>query len=318
MSLPAVDAATPLFIVLNAGSGRDDADQTRATIERVLTEAGRTHEILAIDGKRPVDAVTRDAVERASRAKGAVVAAGGDGTINAVAQAVLGSGCAFGVLPQGTFNYFSRTHGIPTGTEAATRALLSAHVAPAQVGLVNDRVFLVNASIGLYPRLLENREQHKRKLGRSRLVALGSAFVTLLSSHRPLHLDINRDGRSGHVRTQTLFIANNALQLEQVGAAHTEVDGRLVSIALDPVGSGTMLRLLFHRWTGTLHAADEVDSTDFVELTAKPHRARGRSGKVKVATDGEICWMTYPLTFRVSPEPLALMMPSPEHAVPRA
>jgi diacylglycerol kinase family enzyme len=56
------------------------------------------------------------------------------------------------VLPQGTFNYFSRTHGIPLDTTDATRALLAGMIRPVQVGLLNDRVFLVNASLGLYPR----------------------------------------------------------------------------------------------------------------------------------------------------------------------
>ncbi|MCK7495945.1 MAG: acylglycerol kinase family protein [Comamonadaceae bacterium] len=43
----------------------------------------------------------------------AVVAVGGDGTLNTVAQAAHAAGCAMGVVPQGTFNYFARTHGIP-------------------------------------------------------------------------------------------------------------------------------------------------------------------------------------------------------------
>lgn len=58
------------------------------------------------------------------RLRSVVVAAGGDGTLNAVARAVFGSGCAFGVLPQGTFSAFSRTHGIPTDIGAAMQVLL--------------------------------------------------------------------------------------------------------------------------------------------------------------------------------------------------
>ena len=49
-----------------------------------------------------------------------------------------------------------------------------------QVGLLNDRPFLVNASLGLYPQLLEDREAFKQKFGRSRLVALWSGLVTLM------------------------------------------------------------------------------------------------------------------------------------------
>ena len=69
------------------------------------------------------------------------MAVGGDGTINTVAQATLLAGLPFGIIPQGTFNYSSRTHGIPSDVREATTALLSARVKPIQVGEVNDRIF---------------------------------------------------------------------------------------------------------------------------------------------------------------------------------
>src|SRR5690606_8101668 len=125
-------------------------------------------------------AIASEVVALAAARSGIVVAAGGDGTINAVAQAALGSRCVLGVLPHGTFNYFCRTHGIPEDVELATRLLLAARVQPVQVGLVNDKVFVVNASIGMYPRLLEDRETFKRQYGRSRLVALWAAAMTML------------------------------------------------------------------------------------------------------------------------------------------
>ena len=164
-----------------------------------------------------MQALAQQAVECARAERGVVVAAGGDGTLNTVAQAVLGSGCAFGVLPQGTFNYFGRNHGIPSDTAAATRLLLSARAQPVQVGLVNERVFLVNASLGLYPQLLEDREAWKQQYGRHRLVAFGSALATLLREHRQLRIRVERAGKAHVVRTPTLFVANNRLQLEQIG-----------------------------------------------------------------------------------------------------
>src|SRR5438477_8094875 len=172
MSAGAVESLPTLFIVLNAGSGHGDKALIRATIESVLTQARRTHEMIVVENPRELAEIARRTVERARACGGVVVAAGGDGTINTVAQATLGSGCAFGVLPQGTFNYFGRRHGIPADTAEAARVLATARAHPVQVGLVNDRVFLVNASLGLYPRLLEDREAWKAQLGRSRTVAL--------------------------------------------------------------------------------------------------------------------------------------------------
>ncbi len=309
---------TPLIIVLNAGSGSDDAATERHTIEQVLTSADREHRILLIEAGEPVAQVARRAVVQARSCGGAVVAAGGDGTINAVAQAVLGSRCAFGVIPQGTFNYFSRTHGIPFDTEQATRALLNARVRPTQVGLVNERVFLVNASLGLYPQLLEDREAYKARFGRSRLVAMASALVTLFHAHRPLHLSLQNSGGQRRVRTPTLFVANNALQLEQIGVAEAAAlaQGRLVAITLRPVGTLSMLGLILRGAMGRLGEASDVSSFGFDQLDVRPAAPRGK-GLVKVATDGEITWLRAPLHFSVSPHALPLLTPAPDDAVPR-
>jgi diacylglycerol kinase family enzyme len=171
MQPPHIGPNAPFFIVLNAGSGSESAAEARRVIEEGFAAAGRRHRIFLVDGPGRVQALAREAVERARAVDGVVVAAGGDGTINAVAEATLGSGCAFGVLPQGTFNYFSRTHGIPRDTAQALQVLLTEQPRAVQVGLVNDRVFLVNASMGLYAELLEERETYKARYGRSRWIA---------------------------------------------------------------------------------------------------------------------------------------------------
>lgn len=116
----------PLFIVLNAGSGHSDTETTCRTITEVLTTAARAHEIFRVEDPGLLDQIAHKVVAKAKQDGGIVVAAGGDGTLNAVAQATLGSGCRYGVIPQGTFNYFGRTHGISSDTQAATQALLSA------------------------------------------------------------------------------------------------------------------------------------------------------------------------------------------------
>jgi len=301
----------PLLIVFNAGSGHGDKAAIRATIEAVLTAAGRTYEMIVVDDPRQLSAIARRTVDAARARGGVVVAAGGDGTISAVAQAALASGCPFGVLPQGTFNYFSRTHGIPSDTAAATRLLLTARAHPVQVGLVNDRVFLVNASLGLYPQLLEDREAWKRRFGRSRLVAFGAGLVTLLRVHRRLRLHFEHRGLAHDVRTPTLFVGNNRLQMEQIGTAQAFEQGCLAAIMLRPVGTFGMLWLLLRGAMARLGEADNIVSFGFDSLTVRPSRFR-LAPRMKVAIDGEVIWLDAPLTFRISPQPLVLLKPEPE------
>ena len=308
---PVIDA--PLVVVFNVGAGHGQADEVRATLQAGCTDAGRTLHLLEVQDPQQLVAIARQAVNQAQQQSGIVVAAGGDGTINTVAQATLGSGCAFGVLPQGTFNYFARTHGIPSDTHEALQVLLAGHHQPAQVGLVGERVFLVNASLGLYPQLLEDREDWKRQFGRSRVVAFGAGLATLLRGHRSLRLRIEAQGEERELRTPTLFVGNNALQMEQMGfpeAAAIDA-GQLAAIALRPVGLWKMLGLLLRGAIGRLGEAEEVIHVATRQLTVRPGRSLGTLGaqRIKVATDGEVTWMRLPLSFRVAPQTLNLLRP---------
>ena len=179
---------------------------------------------------------------------------------------------------------------------------------PVQVGLVNDRVFLVNASIGLYAKLLEDREAFKAQYGRHRWVAFWAGLATILRGTRSWYLHMAYHGTQRDLRTHSLFIANNALQMHQVGVAQADApeQGRLAAIAIRPRGTANLLGLLVRGALGQLGEADSVESFEFESLTVRPMRG---SSRVKVATDGEVAWMQAPLHFHVSAEPLWLVRP---------
>lgn len=298
----------PLLIVGNQRSGHGDGDEFLRVTGGVLTDAGREHRFLMV-APNELAATAKAAVAEARQRGGVVVAAGGDGTINTVAHVVLGSGVPFGVLPQGTFNYFGREHGIPEGVEASARALIGARLKPVQVGRVNGRIFLVNGSLGLYPQLLEDREAHKQRFGRWRIVALGSALVSLLRSHRQLNLEFESEGARSHLRTLTLFACNNRLQLERIGIEHghsTVLDrGELVATVLRPIGFVQMLGVILSGALGQLGEARNVHSFAFRRLTVTPRGHR----RIKVGTDGEVALMATPLVFEVATEKLQLLVP---------
>jgi diacylglycerol kinase family enzyme len=310
---PAPRAEPPLFVVINAGSGRGDADAARALIARVFEEAGRRHVFLPVRPGERIAAAAREAVRRATQESGVVVAAGGDGTINAVAQEVHGSGCCFGILPQGTFNYFGREHGIPQETEAAARALLRAQPSAVQVGKVNGRVFLVNASLGLYRKLLEDREVAKSQLGRSRVVAMFAGLLTLVRERHQLRLTIEVGSQVHQLRTPSLFVGNNRLQFDRLGLPEGEAleRGCLGAILVRAIGTWSMLGLALRGALGRLNEADNIVSFPVRRLIVHPHGHR----YIKVAADGEVQRMAAPLEFRVATEPLMLMLPAEEDRV---
>jgi diacylglycerol kinase family enzyme len=297
-------------VVMNAGSGRTKAQARKACVERVLRGGGRKVEVRLVRHPRELPQQIAAAIAAAQASGGAVVAAGGDGTINAVVQQVLGSGLLFGALPQGTFNFFGRNHGLSEDIETAARDLLQAQVREVQVGLVNDRVFLINASLGLYRRLLQDRERYKQRLGRARWVALWAGLRTLLGTHRQLNLCMR--GPQGEVSEEvlTLVACNNRLQLEGMGldAAGSVEKGRLLGVRLRPQSRMALFKLALRGLAGRWADTPDGEAFGFDSLLVTPTSARRAT--LRVGLDGEVVRMRPPLEFKVSEQRLSLLVPA--------
>ena len=306
-------SAAKIFLILNMGSGRRDRARALADIEAALRAAGRDYEVFKVPRGRDMPAAAARAAALAAACRGMIAAAGGDGTLNSAAHAAFEADVPLGVVPLGTFNYFARENGIPLEPGAAAVVLSEGTVQPVQVGLVNDRVFLVNASLGFYPVLLEDREAFKQQYGRTRWVALLAALWTLLTRTQPeLLVRIRAGGEAQAVRASTLFVGNNPLQLERLGMAEAQAveAGRLAAIRVQPAGWWGMLDIVLYGAVGRLGQADGVSAFAFRELEVAPLRPRRRPLRLKVATDGESRRLAQPLVFRVAPRPLRLVRPA--------
>lgn len=296
-------------IFINAKSGSNDVEEVRARIVECLTKAGCEHEFVAIDDTSRIEEYASKAAQRARDWHAQLVAVGGDGTINAGVTAALNHNVAIAILPQGTFNFFGRTHGIPETTDAGIDVLLTGRLVPVQVARVNDRYFIVNASVGLYPQVLEDREAWKQRFGRSRFIAFFSGLATLLRGYHSLRLEItDADGDTRELRTPTLVIVNNALQLELIGIADapTIASGHLVAVTLKHVGKLQMIGLMLRGALGRLGDAERVQTFGFRRMTVN---TRGRNRRFKIALDGEISRIDAPLAFEALPEALQLLVP---------
>ena len=322
VDFPEIDVASPLQFVVNAAAGSSDAEAKREVIEAALRAGGRRGDLLFCSPTE-LTSVSHQAATKAAAIRTAVVAVGGDGTLNTVAQAAHDLGCAMGVIPYGTFNYFARTHGIPAEPAAAARLLLDARPTPVQVAAINNRVFLVNASLGVYPELLQDREAYKARFGRSRWVAFVAACATLLRAQRRLRLHIEMGGTVRDVQTLTLFVGNNRLQLQQFGAepedtlAGTPGHGSMAALMLQPIGTFSMIGLMLHGAMGRLGEAAGVEGFEFQHMVVQPTLAPGRR-EVVVAFDGEVAHMRSPIDIRVLDKPLYLLQAIGSASAPNA
>lgn len=303
------DSRTPIrpeeiCVIANPKSGRNSRD--KAAIDRAMAVLGPGARLRRWSAEGGLEDEVKQAVAEGYKI---VVAAGGDGTVTGVAQALIGTGVPMGVLPLGTFNYFARGLGLPQEPEAAASAILNGTPHRISVGVVNGQVFLNNASLGLYPTALRERETAYKRWGRSRLMAHVALLRTLYRFQRPHRLTIETDdGATLTLRTPLVFAARSAYQVDYFG-----LDGRdaisadqfAVYIARD--GSRWHLfRMALRLATGSMKAGRDIDL-----ITPRQMRIATRASQPYVAYDGEKRRMPAPLDFKILDDALAIIRPDP-------
>ncbi len=305
--LPAFDAAQiRATAILNPGSGAQKQQEFAEELSRVFEEHGGDLRIgLARDSKH----IYQFAREAVAEHCPLVLAGGGDGTISAVASVLAGTDTALGVLPMGTFNYFARRLGIPLDIGAAARLCFEGEIRPVSLGEVNERIFLNNASIGLYPSMLREREKTYRRFGRSQFLAYYAALLTLIETRRHMKVFVTTRHEQHEMRTPLVFAVNNSYQLEQYELEGSECvkEGGMATYILPPVGRMGLLRLGWRMLRRNLEP-----HTDFKLVCSEGMRVETSRSTIDVAYDGEMERMQTPLTFRVRKDALRVLVPRDE------
>jgi diacylglycerol kinase family enzyme len=300
------DVPAAITVLLNpAAGGASDGDLSSRLTE--LFQAAGAPARIVLTGS-PADVV--EAARSAARSGAdAVVAAGGDGTVNRVASALVGLGktkTALGVLPIGTLNHFAKDLGIPLDLEQAVQIIAAHRVSPVDVGEVNGRIFVNNSSIGVYPDIVVERERLRRE-GYRKWTALAVATAKILWRYRGLVVRIDADASTARARTPFLFVGNNEYQADglNLGARARLDGGRLFAYLAPRVHAWDLPRLLASALIGHAKETHELQSFAATELHVKtPGRRR-----LRVAADGEVMLMTTPLRYVVRPRALGVIAP---------
>ncbi len=152
------DASVPLSIIYNPKSGFH-ANQQDALYKQLISlwsEAGFNVQSFAMNHEVDFHQMMAQVLSRhQSISHGVVVAAGGDGTLNAVASYLIHTSIPMGILPLGTFNYVARVLNIPLDLMEAAHVIAQGHMSQVHVARVNQHIYLNNASLGLYPLFIQ-------------------------------------------------------------------------------------------------------------------------------------------------------------------
>ena len=291
----------PVAVIVNNSGGTASAlgDKLEATVREAF--AGQEIDLHLVEGKAIGEAV------EAAAGRPLVAIGGGDGTQGTAAATFANSATAQIVLPLGTRNHLAKQLGIPAGLAEAAKVASEGKFENIDLARAEDatrkRVFVNNASIGLYTKLV--RERDKRR-GPKWLGTIPATWIVLRTLRaRSLHLTI--DGKAERLVTPLLFIGNNRYSLDagSVGQRESLSDGVL---SLFVVAQQSPLALIGFAFRALLGMADT--ERDFCALAEAKEVTIEGSGEIDVAFDGEIERMALPLTFAIMPGALKVLVPA--------
>ncbi|HEX2254651.1 MAG TPA: diacylglycerol kinase family protein [Thermoanaerobaculia bacterium] len=276
-----------------------------AAVERALAGHGVAARVATVVGSDLVDAA-REALDEGVEA---LVAAGGDGTVSAVAGVLAGTGVALGVLPLGAFNHFAGDLGVPTDLDGAAAVMAEALAAGRRRRLdlaeICGRPMLNNSILGFYARAVSERGG-----GGGGRLAKGwrttRAMGAVLRNPPLLDLVLVSDGRERRHRTPFLFVGNDeyTMNLFAFGARPRLSNGQLFVHLVEAGDRSELLRLLALWAVRDLRGLRRAESWTTGEL-----RVESALPELEVFVDGELLHLRPPLVYRSRPGALEVLAP---------
>jgi diacylglycerol kinase family enzyme len=289
-------------VILNPRSGLGADESLLREVVKLFATYGREATIVPASAGATLVVRARAAVEAGCRV---LVAAGGDGTVNAVASAVVGRETPLGILPLGTLNHFAKDLGLPLDLPDAVRIAAQGVVRHVDVGEVNGQYFLNNSSIGVYPRIVELRHRYEMS-GLSKWIAALWASLAVLRRRPFVDVRIQVANETIVRRTPFVFVGNNEYKMLGLrgGSRASLTGGYLAIYVMKAAERLSLLRLGVQVVTRGVERVEELDLFRITESKVETRRRR-----LQVALDGEVRVLASPLEYRSRPGALRVLTP---------
>jgi diacylglycerol kinase family enzyme len=286
-----------VLVVVNVASGTMSDPEERERLRTLLADA------TIVEVKHDTEIETTIARSPAE----VVVAAGGDGTVNAVAARLAGTDRILGIIPGGTLNHFAKDLHIPLDLPAAVELLRRRPVRHIDIAEVNGRPFINNSSLGMYPQIVREREKIRRH-GVRKWIAFAGALLQTFRHWPLLRVRLEVDGKAVRRLTPFVFVGNNRYEIEglRMGSRDRLDAGELCLCSARRMSRLALVRMATRGLLGGLRHSGDLDVNCARELWVNTRR------KIDVALDGEVVRMRAPLHYRIRPGALKVIAPEPK------
>lgn len=228
-----------------------------------------------------------------------IIAVGGDGTINEVASALVGTNIALGIVPLGSGNGLARTLRIPTHIKKAIQMLNHAKERPIDVGWFNEKPFFNVAGLGFDAHISHLFQQVK---GRG-FLGYVQTILSEIATHKAEKYKLHTENEILDLKAYAISIANST----QFGnnahiAPLAKLDDGLLDVVIFKNQSKLNFPFLgFRIYNKTLHQSSAMLSIQIKEISIE----REKEGYIHI--DGEPFWMGHTIKIRVQKHGLRIL-----------
>jgi YegS/Rv2252/BmrU family lipid kinase len=297
-------------LIFNPVAGQGDPDQDLARI-RELLEPEIDLDIRLTTEDVGADRIAQDAVDRGVEL---IIASGGDGTLSAAANALVGTTIPFGVISRGTANAFATALGIPALIDAACETILGGITRVVDAAYCNGMPMVLLAGIGFEAEVVEKTDRKaKNRFGMLAYVLAG--FQQLREIDR-FTAEIETEDKVIQVTASAVTIANAAphTSILAQGPSGLIVDDGLLDVTIvAPAGVAGAIAASYHLLQTAL-SGNPVERSDIGYLRARKIKVTTDPPQ-KVVLDGEMIGDT-PVEIECIPGGLTILVPLLEEEVP--
>lgn len=291
-----------LFLILNPVAGSCKAEQVRSFLKQYCEKHSVNYEIYETTGKEYLPGIVRQARERGYDV---IAAAGGDGTVSAVASELVHSPIPLGIIPVGTANLLARELDIPLDPEAACQLVVTGGaIRKLDAMQVGNQVLISHISLGSYSRIAERTTVTAKRYFRQ-LAYIWNALAELIGT-RVWRFNLVIDGQQQRVKAAFIMIAN----VGAMGAASlrwgigVKPDDGQVDICI--VRARTILHYLSFMWHILWRTHKQSPHT--VYLRAKNNIKASTKWNLPVRGDGEIIGRSS-VEIQIIPKAIPIIVP---------
>ncbi len=287
-----------IVFIVNPKSGVERQKEISHAIDTHLDSERYSHEIQLTQYAKHGTTLAREAAENGAYA---VVAVGGDGSVNDIVHGLQGTTAVLGIIPKGSGNGMARTMRIPLETSEAVKVISRGNTVDMDLGLANDRIFISNAGVA-FDALIARKFAKSEKRG---LMVYSWLVTKYLWLYKTWDFDITIDGQKMTANAFMVNVANG----EQFGynfriapmASYTDGLLDLVIVRKFPKILGGLIAL--RAMQGTITDSPYVQHFTGKEITISHPSLR------LMQTDGDAHDCDHSIRFRVLPAAQRVIVP---------